>query len=367
MPAMKDSDFLDLLVTTLANFEKPTFAQIATTLNKYPVIRRMLKKNRVKKDSGHSIQWRVMTGTSGNARMTGLFDTDALVRKNVWTYATIPWRHAETGALYERRESLMNKGAAKLVDQVKELDFQAMIDMAYLLEQQVWQAASVPASDEKSMFGIKCWITKGTGTPTNTANGEGDFSSGLPSGGATYVGGIDPTTPKYSGWQNARAAYTNVTDDDFIKKLEWCYDHTGFESPVDKEDAIHGRGEQFVMYTCYPVIQDLRRLARQQNDQLQGELAMFHDEATFKRNRFQWVPSLDGTIDAQDAIDLPLYGIDHNQFKFVVLDGDYMRRSEPRIKDGSHNTYEWFIDLTANLRLFQRRSCFLLYNAAGAA
>ena len=73
------------------------------------------------------------------------------------------------------------------------------------------------------------------------------------------------------------------------------------------------------------------------------------------------------TLDAQDAIDLPLYGIDHNQFKFVVLDGDYMRRSEPRIKDGSHNTYEWFIDLTANLRLFQRRSCFLLYNAAGAA
>jgi hypothetical protein len=67
------------------------------------------------------------------------------------------------------------------------------------------------------------------------------------------------------------------------------------------------------------------------------------------------VPKLD------EATNDPMYLIDHSTFYPVVLKGDYLRESDPKQNEESHNAYSIHVDLTYNYVCLDRRRNAVMY------
>lgn len=69
---------------------------------------RLLKTKRMSFGAGTSIDFSVATKTSGAARRSGLFDTDAVNVADVTIRGSVPWRFNKVDFAYDRRELDMN-------------------------------------------------------------------------------------------------------------------------------------------------------------------------------------------------------------------------------------------------------------------
>src|SRR3990167_7695910 len=94
----------DLIATTQRNLGRFHWEEIASDLQEYVALPNILKKEKVKFDSGTHTQWDVMVATAGSARNTGLYEEDVVVAADGMKQAVIPWRHPTTNYIYERRE-----------------------------------------------------------------------------------------------------------------------------------------------------------------------------------------------------------------------------------------------------------------------
>jgi len=351
---LADTDIADLVTGTLQELGRMKFNQIATDLQNYEVMGRIMKKQKVQFDSGIGIRRTILVEKGSSARNVGLYETDQVDVEDGLQTISVDWRHTTCNWAYERREMLMNKGPEKIVDLIKVRRAMSMIDLADHMETS-WWSAPTSSSDKTEIWGIPYWIVQ--------SDSEG-FNGGNNSVYTDGPGGLSAST--YSGWKNYTAEYASVSKDDLIRKMRKAVRQTNFKSPVDIPDYRKGRGQQFRIYVTDTTIGLLEELGEAQNENLGRDLASMDGSITFRRNPIVWVPYLDTAVSPSDGstVNDPIYMINYAWFCPVFLRGDYLRESSPRPAPNQHNVFHVHVDLTWNVLCTCRREQAVLTTGA---
>ena len=340
MAILQADDIADLIKVTQKDLGRLRWTEIASDLQEYVALPKVLQAEKVAYQSGYGIQWNVMVDTSGAAKDTGLFAVDSVNVGDVMQTASAPWRHLTTSYAIERREVAMNRDPARIVELVKIRRADAMIDLAAHMETRFWGRPD-DANDNEKLYGVKYWVV------TNSGGTEG-FTGGAAFG--STVADLNPST--YTNWKNYSARYAAVSSTDLIRDWRKAATFTQFKSPVDIPE--YNTGSRYGYYTNYNVIGPLEEVLEAQNDNLGNDIASKDGRLLFRQVPVTWVPHLENT--AGD----PVYGINWGVFKPVFLSGEYMKEDGPSTAPNQHTVFQTFVDCTMNLMCTDRRRNFVL-------
>lgn len=329
-------DFVNL---TLPVFKEHKWTDISLEHQEYVSATLVTEKN-VQERGGRTIDFRLKTRNTGNAKNTGLFAQDVTRVEDVTISASVPWAMQTTNFSYDIYEDLFQSDRETIIRELVIRDHDAMSDMAELNEENLWSAPS-STSDTRPM-GIPFWMQKDASTTA-----EGAFNGGNPSGFTSGAAGVSSTT--YPRWRNWTFGYTAVDRDDLIKKVKKSMAFTHFQAPVPHPELGFGESK-FNIYTTYRVQEPLERLAENRNDNLGPDLARYINTVTIGGVPVKWVPYLE----ANDTSD-PLYGINWKVFRPFVKTGCNMRRNPPKEAAKQHTVREVHIDNAMNYICYNRR------------
>jgi len=339
---LTSDQIVDLVTTTQKDLGKLKWTDIATDLQEFVALPQILKKKKVRFDSGIGIQFNVMTGNSGAAKNSGLYAVDDVNVGDVMQTAELPWRHCTTSYAFERRELAMNQEPARIVELVKVRRVDAMLSMAELMESNLW-GKPPDSTDTEIPFGVLYWIVK---------NATEGFNGGNPAGFSAGCAGLSSAT--YPRWKNWTAQYAAVSKTDLIRKMRKAARFTTFKSPVPQPQYLQGPG-QYGIYTNYNVLGTMEEILEDQNDNLGNDVASKDGQTVFRGNPVQWVPFLE-----DDGTD-PVFGINWGTFKPVFLKGEYLREEPPEKAPNQHTVFEVFVDCTLNFECRDRRRLWVCY------
>lgn len=338
MLTLTDREILDLSTSTLNELRKGRLVQFAQRLQRYEVMGRIIRSDRIVFQGGKGIQQRVMTEHSDVATDVGFFEEDQISIRDTLSFVDIPWRHTQTHYAWDRREMLENTSEEEIVDLLRVRRTDGFLSLAQHMETKFWDT-SPDANDERSIFPIGYWIPKATTTQ------EG-FVANVPSG-FTTLGGINPST--VVNWRHYAADYAAVSKTDLIAKVRKGVELTHFESPVGLEDFRIGRGQRTRWYCNLDTRLAIDTIGESQNENLGRDVASMDGITTLKGNAVIYVPALDG--DSDD----PLYGVNLDFFYPVFLRGNFMRETDPVIVPNMHNAFVVWVDLSWNIYCDDRR------------
>ncbi|MHB1950122.1 MAG: phage major capsid protein [Acidiferrobacteraceae bacterium] len=342
----------DLLLGTLKELGRNRFQQIAQNLQRYPVISRWFRKNKVQFDEGLGIQRNLMISLSNQARHTGVLTTDSADIPSLMAQLAINWRHAQNAWAFAYQEILTNRGKALVYNVIQPRRTDCMISLAEELENKAWTLA--PSGDTTLPWGLPFWIVYAASAA------PGSFAGGYPSG-YTTMAGIDLTAAP--NFKNYSCTFSNVTKNDLINSMRAAHRKIGWFSPVNVQDYRKGEYGDLQLYVDEQNLRSFETVGESQNENLGRDLAPFggaedvkYVEATltFRRHPIRWVPQLDNTA-VFTAATHPVYMIDHATFYPVCLAGDYLRESPVLRAPTQHNVFRVFVDLTYNYLCVDRR------------
>ena len=337
--ALQAEDIADLVNLTTKNLGRMKMTEIATDTQEFVALPQLMRKDRID-STGTALQWQLMKEDSGAAKNVGLYNIDDLNVTDVTVSASIPWRHTTTNYSFDEREDAMNGGPELIFDIIKVRRADAKISLTKLIEDNFW-SKPVDSTDDKQPFGLFYWLV---------ANNTTGFNGGNPSGFSAGAGGVDSTA--VTRWANYTAQYAQVSLADLLKKLRTAFRKTHFKSPVQL--ARFDGSDRFVLYVNEATISSMEELAEAQNDQLGFNLASATDRTTFKRVPLQYVPHLDA-----DTTN-PVIGLNWATFKFCILKGFFLKESGAHRSPKQHNVVENHVDLSWNLKCYNRRRNFII-------
>jgi hypothetical protein len=353
MATIQADDIADLVAGTLKDLGKPKFQQIAQQLQNYEVFPRWFKKDKVLLESGIGIQRNLMNRTQGNARHTGLYQTDITNVRDAIDQMSVPWRHAETSYAMDVREVMMNKGDSLIFNVIQPRRDGAMIDLVEMLEDYAWSSPAV--TDKLLPYGLPYWIVK---------NATTGFNGGAPSG-HTLVGNVSLTdSPTF---KNYTALYTALTKADGIKAMRTAHRKIRFKSPIAGNDYSKPLADNYRIYCNETSILAFEDVGEAQNENLGRDVASVHggDVKTsaaggimFRGHPICWIPKLDA-----DTTN-PIYMIDHSTFMPYVLKENFMRETVIKPSQEQHNTVRVYIDLSYQYLCIDRRRNAVLATSA---
>lgn len=342
MPPLSADQIVDLVATTQKELGRMRWTDLATDLTEYEVLPRMLKKGKVKFQTGEGIQRNVMVDDSGAAKHVGLFNVDDVNVGDVMQQADVSWRHTTTNYAFDRREKGMNQGPQQIVDLIKIRRADSMISLAKLLEETFWSKPA-DSTDKVTPFGLDYWMVRDAS--------EG-FNGGNPAGFSDGAGNLDSST--YTRWANWTAQYADVTKADLVRKMRKAHRRTNFKSPVDIPDYREGKGQRFRIYVNEETIAGMEDLGEAQNENLGRDLASMDGSMAFRKNPIVYVPYLD------DDSANPVYMVDWGVLFIYFLRGEYLREEKPKQASNQHNVFESHVDLTWNSLCVNRRRLAVL-------
>ncbi len=335
MPSgISNSDLLDLTRTTLQNLPDLEF-EVALDFQEYPVCNFWFQKDKTQLESGTSIERNIILDTSGNARFVRLYQKTPINVSDVQQKITAPWVQVQTHWSIERRESLRNRAPSRYIRLIQSRRVDSTVDLADLLERKAWDTPTSSA-DDLNPRGLPYWLSK----RNSSDDGQGfDASLVRFSGGTTSndKAGIDGSLAANAKWRNYAFTYTSINAE-FVKRMRRAFHATRFRSPLLAKDLEKGPMSKYRIYMGLDEITEYEDLATKQNDNLGRDLDPFHNATTFKRVPIVYTPQLDPDTDD------PVYGICHDKFFPMVLEGDWMRESEPMMDVEQHNVMTTFID-----------------------
>jgi hypothetical protein len=344
----------DLYLGTLKELGRNRFQQIAQPLQRYPVISRWFRKNKVQFDEGLGIQRSLMITLSNQARHTGVLTTDMVDIPSLMAQLSVNWRHMQNAWAFAYQEILTNKGKALVYNVLQPRRTDCLLSIAAELEAKAWTLAA--AGDTTLPWGLPYWIVY----TSSGATAPGAFTGGYPSGYSTLAG-IDLTTAP--NFKNYCGTYSAVTKSDLINTMRSGHRKIFWDSPVDVTDYRKGQYGDLQCYTDETTLRAFETVGESQNENLGRDLAPFggsddvkYVEATltFRRHPIRWIPQLDDT-NVYTAATNPVYMVDHATFYPVCLAGDYLRESPVLRAPEQHNLFRVFVDLSYNYLCVDRR------------
>lgn len=332
----------DFVAITIDNFKRGKFVDIFQTYQEYISAKVMQKK--VPEQGGPQITWPLKKSSTGNARLSGLYDVDQTNVTDVMIQASVPWRFMTTSWAYDLREEVFQSDHETIVNILVAREMDAKFDLVELHEELLWTETS-SASDNRP-WTLPFWMQADSGTTAT----DGDFTGGNPTGYSGGAAGVDSTV--YPKWKNFAFNYVTVSTNDFVKKFKKALVYTKFKAPVPHPQLGYGATDR-VAYTTYPVVAECERLAETRNDNLGSDLAKYMNQVTIGGVPLETVMYL-----TANETDDPVYGVDWGTLRPVFRKGWNMKRSGPREAPHQHNVRKVHYDTSMNYMCYDRRKLF---------
>jgi hypothetical protein len=340
MAVVQPSAIPDIVATTRVSEGRLRFQQIAQNLPYYEVFSRWFKRDKVMFSSGYKIQRTLMNKlNTAAAKHVGFMEPDAVNIMDVLTQMSVEWVHAQTdwGIVYQT-DVLMNSGDDLILNIIKPRRIASLLAMVEQIEGKVFGSAP-SADDTVNPWALKYWLTY---------NATDGFTGAAPSGHTTK-GGVNTTN--VPTFKNYSVTYSQVGDNDLVKKLRTMFRKCRFVSPISHPDYRGQIRDRYRLYCNEETITAFEDVVRSHNSNLGKDLAMMDGAAYIAGYPIIYIPQLD-----DDSTSDPVYVVDHSTFYPVCLNGDYLRETGP-LQGDSHNTWNCFTDLTYNfLDVDPRRS-----------
>ena len=349
---ISNSDLVDLQRTTLENLPDLEF-EVALENQTYIVINQWFTKEKMEVGSGTSIARNITLDSSGNAQHVRLYQKQTLNVGDVQSRLTVPWVQATASYSIERREALRNRKPAMYISLIKSRRIDAMKALANLFELRGFLSPE-STSDDLNPYGLPYWVNKvipsgGTGY-SSTIDKAGTFCGRRiifgQTSAPTYVNnnkaGINPTASPL--FRNYADLYKAI-DPNFVVKLRKAFHATHFQSPITIQQMLKGPMSRYAIYMNLSTIVSYEDLVTKQNDNLGKDADTFHGQTTFKRVPVHYANQLDLDDPNNNSWGSnPVYGINHDKFHPMVMDGDWMRESDPMSDVEQHNVVSTFVD-----------------------
>jgi hypothetical protein len=198
---------------------------------------------------------------------------------------------------------------------------------------------------------VQYWVPWVTST-------NGSFAGGDPAGFTSGAGGI--TAASQPRWQNWTATYTNVTDDDLVKKVRDTMYNTKFMSP--SKAGLKKKEIQRGIYTNRTVVEQLERLVRKQNDNLGSDLAKYDGEVHIGKVPVTTVPFYDSYTTS-----CPVYVLNWRDLFPCYLRNWYMRMDKAHPVYTNNCQVAQDVDSVRNFKCNNRRTQGIVAKANPAA
>ena len=354
MAKLAVGDITGMATAILDKYRKNAITDLCTDVQKHTALSSLMKKSRMAWDGGEQFTFVYQGSTNGSARVTGLFDDDSIVVTDDIGTGRIPIKHFTCNTAFDKKESVFNQGAARIVDHIKLRKRAAIGDMHKYMETALWTALS--ASTDDGLWGLPMAITYPT---TYSARG---FVGGNPSGWTSGYAGISSTS--VYRWANYFDEYTEKNYDDL--GLKWIRAALECDfTPIVPYAGARTRGG-YGYYTNQDMLVELYRVIRSQNDNWgQAIDAGAAGDPLFRRVPVNYVRILDDakTADTDTRAEMgaydPIYGINWSTFKIFFFKSEWMALT---VKPSAtkHGVTECHWDLSANVGCVNRRPNFLL-------
>lgn len=351
MANLQAGDIGDLVTTTLNELGRGKFTDNMSDYQRTIVLKRLIKKGKMRFESGKALTFNRILDHNNSARFVGLGATDEVNIPDVMGTGEMPWRHMTWNYGMEFREPLMQAGAAKIVDLIVTRRTASRGSAIIKLEQKFWRVPAV--SDTADIHGVPHWIVK-SNTAATSANNDG-FNGTAPSG-YTTVAGINPTTD--TRWRNYATQYTAVTKDDLVRKWRRMAEYTDFE-PLVEDIPQPNTGDDYGFYTNYAVLGTLTEILEAQNENLGSDVAPMEGKVVFKRAPVVFVKELD--LDTTN----PVYSINWGVFGAKGLKGAWMKEFVETHVANRHTMSAVHTDCTFNVFCTDRRRLGVLATNTG--
>ena len=361
---------IDLGQATLESFEQDAL-QVALKHQCDEVLNQWFKGDKIQRDGGDRVTRYITLRDAGNAQHVRMYDVDTPNVANVDEVIQVNWTHAQVSFTYSIKELAMNKGnRSRIYCLLKQRRMNAFREFADLLEESAWETPS-GSSDDRSPFGIPAWLTQGDGL----SGGEegfigylGDYTTaGDTESEISTTGGLSCSSTVNPRWASYYGDHQGNLDDRLLRKLARAFRKTKFQSPMFAKQAIDPESgfSNFRLYTNDSVITEVDEIARKSDDRLGADLGKYAGSTIYKGIPFKYVDVLDTELTYVRGAD-PIYGVNHNHFYPVCLNGENFRINKPMSKVGQHNVLTVYVDLSYAYICDNRRvGGFLLSNWEG--
>lgn len=341
-PVLTAGQIADLSVSTRPEQNPMQIVDISDDLQDYPFAREVLRKGKTKTvTGGKSFTWRVMVNDTGSASHVGLAYEDETSQVDVLTEASADWRHSQVNYSMIKQVLQMNQG-----DEVKLVDLEMLQEKAALkawvsLIDSTWFGPPVASTDTTTPWNMATWIVK------NSAEG---FNGGNPSGYSS----IGLNSDDYPNWKNWTAVYTNVTDEDFIRKLHKALTFTDFKPAVDGLPLLNKGPNDYMQFSNYGLIGPLQEYLKASNENLGVDIARYMGSVVINRRPIVRAPNLEA-----DTTN-PFYFIRMADVFLYRLKNFWMRRTDLQNLPGRHNVKGTWFDFTWQNVFVSRRGSGVL-------
>lgn len=339
------TDINDLIVTTDATKMRDRYVSLAATLQRYVAARQLLDK-RKKECPGYSWEWRVQVAPGQTAQFVGPFATDNVNRVDEMATASVEMQRLTFNYLIDETEILMNAHRPeRIIDLTNELEVGAHVDAYNKIEDNFW--AQSPLNADNTPIGIFGYIVTEGATSTVALNGlnHSNFSSGVGLNSTTYP----------DRWANWNVLYTEVTQEDAVKKMREVAEQANFMPPYSYP-ALENAPDLEV-YVGLAEWLKLMDLARAQNQSIGPDIAYYDGRAVFLGAPITRVPRIDGHTNN------PIVLCNWQDGQFLYHPALFFRRKEPRELDLKHTSYAVYFDLMYQLVFTNRRTQGVLVTA----
>lgn len=342
------SEIQDMVTGTLdVYWKKGRWTQIAQTFQKYVFFGQLLQENRLSFDSGLGITHTLMDKLSETSEWVGLFEGGTISFTDVLAQLNVDYKHIRNHWPFDIKEKWFQQGSAeKVADVLKARDTSCSLGLIEELENTAWKPPDTTLV--KEMFPIPFWIV------WDAAN-EG-FVGKYPNGFSTLAG-VD--LDNHPNFQNHSRIYSAASRAELLREMRLTHMKTDFQSPLTSQDFRGVMGQNFRIYTNDIGMLFMWELAEDRNESLAWDIGSQDNITTFKGNALVHTPKLDGnTIKSSDGSDMfqPFYFINKETFHVVVLEQDFMRRSEPMNDRNDPDVYVNWKFLTVQTMCSNRRS-----------
>lgn len=303
----------DLVTTSQKELGEMKFTMLGFDLQSYPGWSEIFAKNKVKIDSGTSVQWNVKLGLGTNGRWVGAFAEDQTTIPATHTTMEVPWKRYTNNYSIELPEVMMNRGKRKIVDLTESRRLDCVGEQITDFESSIWSAPN--ASDEFQMWGIPYYNVK---WPTGSATVA--FTGQNPTGFST-VAGKDSSSATYAKWRNCAGQYTNFTKADVIEKMLRMQYLTDFKSPVRVPSYQTGNRLRKTIDMNYTTYAGLRAIGEDVNENIGKDLAMYDGQLTFHKHPIRVVPQLEADTSN------PIYFNNWSVMNVKFLSGMWLREA----------------------------------------
>jgi len=333
-------DLRDLMTATQEHQKKKTFTDLSYELQRFVVMREMLKKSNSRFQDGDYYKFEALMNDSGSARLTAPYAVDAVNSVDGLVSASVGWKFADTNWQIDNREIKVNSGMATQILNIWNVkEHQAMVSLAKMLERLFW-GKPVNAADVMVPYGVFYWIVQNA---ASTGGFEGGNPAGFPGGAA----GLD--SDLYPNWKNWTDTYSKFTFEDMVSAMRKAAYKTGFTAPISWPGNVDA--SRLGWYCNFDTLMNMENILRAQNDNLGSDLAKMDGRTVFHGVPVESVPYLDGNVDATN----PIIAIDWATFHPAFLSGQHFRRSKPQVAPQSHNVVVTWVDLGFNFVCEDRR------------